>query len=272
MASTRFALDVPARCASAGTLAPDVPLCLVFGWVNARDAHVKKYTDALTRELECCATVRATMPTARAFSPLERSRVAYVTEALTFARRAYGGRTPRKVYLFCFSNGGCWVQATLARARAEGTIARELMFDFEGVIFDSCPAFMSMKSGGDALTAVMRQPLALVVRVTFYALVSVLATAHLMHGDVRSNVDEEVLDDDAEHAERKEGVVYLFPERHVDGFAEARGVNCSSSEKLGKRQGALFRAVAALRAFEGASGGVRQGVARIHRVVGFSSM
>ncbi|MDA9766463.1 TMEM53 family protein [bacterium] len=182
MASTRFALDVPARFATAGALAPDVPLCLVFGWVNARDAHVKKYTDALTRELECCATVRATMPTARAFSPLERSRVAYVTEALTFARRAYGGRTPRKVYLFCFSNGGCWVQATLARARAEGTIARELMFDFEGVIFDSCPAFMSMKSGGDALTAVMRQPLALVVRLTFYALVSALAIAHLITG------------------------------------------------------------------------------------------
>ena len=182
MASTRFALDVPARCASAGTLAPDVPLCLVFGWVNARDAHVKKYTDVLTRELECCATVRATMPTARAFSPFERSRVAYVTEALTFARRAYGGQTPRKVYLFCFSNGGCWVQATRARARAEGTIARELMFDFEGVIFDSCPAFMSMKSGGDALTAVMRQPLALVVRLTFYALVLVLATVHLCTG------------------------------------------------------------------------------------------
>jgi hypothetical protein len=182
MTSSSFILDVPSRYSTLDTLASDVPLCLMFGWVNARDVHVKKYADVLTRELECCACVRSTMPTARAFSPFERSRVAYVTEALTFARRAYGGQTPRKVYLFCFSNGGCWVQATLARARVEGTIAHELMFDFEGVIFDSCPAFMSMKSGGDALTAVMRQPLAIVVRLTFYALVTALAAVHLLTG------------------------------------------------------------------------------------------
>lgn len=56
-----------------------------------------------------------------------------------------------------------------------------------------------------------------------------------MYGDVRLNVDEEVLDDDVEYVEWKEGVVYLFFKWYVDGFVEVWGVNCLSSEKFGKR-------------------------------------
>ena len=59
--------------------------------------------------------------------------------------------------------------------------------------------------GGDAATARARRAID-ILRAGFSA-----RDCASMHGDVRSNVDEEVLDDDAEHAERKEGVVYLFP-------------------------------------------------------------
>lgn len=168
-----FSVDVP----EGANVTEDVPLVLAFGWINALDKHVKKYTDVVNASCKC-VTVRSTIPTRDGFAPSAGPRVRYVREALRFTetviRDVYRGKAPKKRYLYVFSNGGCWVVSTLCG------FSKEEIMKFDGVVFDSCPAFMSMKSGGDALTAVMRQPFATVVRLAFYVSVCLLQLYHVV--------------------------------------------------------------------------------------------
>jgi len=173
-----FTVDVPTNGVK---ITSDTPLVLVFGWINARDAHVCKYS-RMVNDACACVTVRSTIPTAVGFDPRASPREKYVREALRRAEDAVKevyppGEGPKRRYLYVFSNGGCWVVSTLASSMKFSRAERAA---FDGVVFDSCPAFMSMKSGGDALTAVMRQPMKTVVRLVFYFAVTILMLYHVV--------------------------------------------------------------------------------------------
>lgn len=145
--SDRFKVDIP------DDVAEDAPFVVVCGWHGARDKHVRKYTDALTRL--GCGTLRCIQPGALVFSPFSAPRAAYVRDMLTAVRATRAKyRLTGPLYLMFMSNGGCFLHASMTRTRAltpDGSFA-DLDAVLAGCIFDSCPAYMSVASGVGALT------------------------------------------------------------------------------------------------------------------------
>ena len=148
MGDGRFRLDLPD-----GGVRGGAPLVVVCGWYGALDKHVVKYTDVM--KSWGCATLRTIMP-GSVFSPLSAGRSAYARDLLaaTRAARAEHNLTDAPLYFMFMSNGGCWLWAAInddGLMRPDGPFA-DLGAAAAGVVFDSCPAFMTLTSGAAVLS------------------------------------------------------------------------------------------------------------------------
>lgn len=97
-----------------------IPLCLlaleprflplrlpqvVLGWYGSQDRHVAKYSDLLNKQ--GYAAVRAILPNAAVFSPIDRPRRRFAAHLLDFLDSLSPTLGDRKIVFYAFSNGGC---------------------------------------------------------------------------------------------------------------------------------------------------------------------
>ena len=156
-------------------------IALVLGWVNARDEHVRKYANALASI--GVASVRGTMRTRDAFDVSDRGREEFAKRAIAALKGAmselFGDGAKPRVYAYAMSNGGCWFVSTLATMALRGDKASDgHVMKFDGAIFDSSPAYMSLESGRSALTAGMRGPARAAMRIAFTIAFAALSAYH----------------------------------------------------------------------------------------------
>lgn len=165
MGDGRFRVDLPD-----GGVRGGAPLVVVCGWYGALDKHVLKYTDVM--KSWGCATLRTIMPGHLVFSPLSAGRSAYARDLLaaTRAAREEHNLTDAPLYFMFMSNGGCWLWASInddGLMRPDGPFA-DLGAAAAGVVFDSCPAFMTLTSGAAVLSLGKPLLLRLLVPLLFY--------------------------------------------------------------------------------------------------------
>mmetsp|Transcript_34327 Transcript_34327/g.85549 ORF Transcript_34327/g.85549 Transcript_34327/m.85549 type:complete len:288 (-) Transcript_34327:123-986(-) len=116
---------------------------VLWGWYGAVDKHLAKYS--LLHNSQGRATVRVTAPTNAVMLKRKSTLAAVARQSLSLgdALRAEGGGV---MIAHMFSNGGCflyecWLDAQAPDAK-DGPMAR-----LDGVIFDSCPAYMHPELG-----------------------------------------------------------------------------------------------------------------------------
>ena len=155
----RFKFDKPSGASA---------LVVIAGWHGARDKNVQKYADEF--HAWGVASLRTIMPGHLTFTPTNSGRATFTHELLTATRnvRDTHGLTNKPLYFMFMSNGGCWVWASMnIEGFLDGDFA-DLGNDLSGVIFDSCPAYMTVEVGSNVLTLGMNFPLRLLAKSGFY--------------------------------------------------------------------------------------------------------
>jgi len=143
---------------------------VLFGWINAQDRHLAKYA-ALYHALGATVVMRTVIPTLPAFAaPWYVARV-----AAGLLRRLADTYPGVPVVLAYFSNGGAFVHQQLlpllaADAAAPARDRRYADVRIAGVVFDSCPAWLSPRSAARGLTEHIRSPF--LRALAFYAVVA----------------------------------------------------------------------------------------------------
>lgn len=137
--------------------APGKPTVLICGWLGSVDKHLLKYANLYTEQ--GYSVVRCSLPTDAGmkskFGKVQACAAAALTKAEECLKEA-GGK--EHFILHIFSNNGSfmyeamlWMMKTQKKEKVPE--AATYCFDhLRGVIFDSCPAFMSISSGLGAIS------------------------------------------------------------------------------------------------------------------------
>jgi len=152
----------------------DAPeLILIFGWMGARLPHIQKYTELYNQIYPS-----STQLVVRSYPDfLYTNSTQFWKDVAPLAKmlQDYQGK---KVLIHTYSNGGCLMLNSLAKAAHSATaVAGERSnnpLPATAVIFDSCPGTGDVKTGINAFTAGMKNPF---VKYPFAALVALVYTA-----------------------------------------------------------------------------------------------
>ena len=149
---------------------------ILFGWLGAVDRHLAKYSALWEREIDACtATVRVTAASSDLMLLRKATLRAVGVKALRTAAALLRKRTAStpnqqpRLFVHLFSNGGAfvWREALSAmresrRGDAEYDDLQLCSAALEGVVFDSAPAYINLKTGVNAIGSALQGKLLLV--------------------------------------------------------------------------------------------------------------